>query len=151
MTKQSAEQYNIRIGKRTDIKLIRELSKLIPEFKDTDFNEMTDDDLLFCITNPKGLFLLAEDLEKNLIGLIYGYIEVPSRACVMYLGVDMRYRKRGIASTLWHYYRKEISVFYDVKKIYVLTTNFIAGKFFEAQDFGNKSLLSYYDRSSVKK
>src|SRR5487761_2538863 len=114
------EEYNFRKARFSDIKEIKRLVKLCPELKVSD-TFMTDEDLKYCILNEKGICQVVADNDK-LIGFIYGFMEVPSTACLMYICVHPEYRKRTIGENLFNYWHAHI-IDFGVMRIYALATN----------------------------
>jgi len=85
-----------------------------PELKVSATEEfMDEDEFRFCLTNPHGLFLLAEEQGK-IIGFIYANAKDVERdyalkwACLVYLVTIPECRHQGIASQLYEECIKEL-------------------------------------------
>ncbi|KKU22538.1 MAG: BzdT protein [Candidatus Nomurabacteria bacterium GW2011_GWA1_46_11] len=97
----------IRAGKSKDFKKLYKLGKVTPELKVSNSLDFMDpDEFLWAIKNPKGVFLIAE-VNSKIAGFIYASTSDFERslsknwACLVYVVVDKKYRKKGIASKLY--------------------------------------------------
>lgn len=100
---------NIRQAQLPDFGQLYELGKNTPELAvSSSGNFMEPDEFKWAITNPAGIFLLAEDDNKP-VAFIYANKKDSDRpyhrdrwACIVYLTVSKDYRKRGIAQSLYN-------------------------------------------------
>jgi|SRR3989338_7197182 len=97
----------IRLAKLDDFIELYEIGKNTPELKVSATEEFMDaDEFKWSITNPNGIFLVAEE-EKSKIGFLYASardIERPFKnkyACLVYLVVTPEFRRKGIAEKLY--------------------------------------------------
>lgn len=98
---------NIRKASLNDFEELYKIGKSTPELKVSATEEFMDaDEFKWSITNPNGVFLLAEK-EKKVAGFIYANakdIERPFEhryACLVYLVVIPEFRRMGIATKLY--------------------------------------------------
>jgi len=99
---------NIRKAELTDFAQLYELGNKTPELAvSSSDNFMEPDEFRWAITNPAGIFLLAEE-DGQPIAFIYANKKDSDRpyqrdrwACIVYLAVSKDYRKRGIAQSLY--------------------------------------------------
>lgn len=132
-----------RRAKISDITEISDLMMSIPELKiDNDLPFTSPEELEYCIRNKKGIFLVYVKNDK-IIGFLYGTLDTPETACIVYIGVYKDYRHDGIGRCLIRKFITEINKF-PVSKVYALSTNDVARKFFLRCGLQAHSTLIYH-------
>jgi GNAT superfamily N-acetyltransferase len=97
----------VRTANREDFRALYELGLATPELQVSSVDPfMGEDEFAWSLTNPDGVFLLAEE-DSRVVGFIYASAKDPERpmphkwACLVYLVVSPEFRGRGIAQTLY--------------------------------------------------
>lgn len=97
----------IREANLNDFKKLYEIGQQTPELKVSSTEEFMDkDDFKSRINNKEHLFLVAE-MDKQLIGFICAHVKDQDKflkkkyACLVYLTILPKYRKQGIANSLY--------------------------------------------------
>ena len=96
----------IRPATPSDFSKLYEIGKSTPELRVSSIEEFMDaDEFKWAITNPKSVFLVAE--EQEIAGFIYASAKDLDRpfmhkyACLVYFVVSPKFRRRGIAKQLY--------------------------------------------------
>lgn len=98
---------NIRPAKNQDFEELYRIGKNTPEIKVSATEEFMDaDEFKWSLTNPDGLFLIAEK-KHQIIGFICANSKDAERpfehryACLVYLVVSPEFRRQGVAKALY--------------------------------------------------
>lgn len=121
--------FSIRLATTWDIEKIMSIAKKSKELNLVGF--LTESDIDYCINVAKmAKFYVATEYSHNkVIGFIYGFVEVPSTACLMYICVKDNWQKIGIGRALVAQFVSDMKAF-GVDKIYCLTTTEKSSTFF---------------------
>ena len=108
---------NIRPASADDFAELYQIGKNTPELRVSATEEFMDaDEFKWSITNPHGVFLVAEDKSKK-IGFIYANTRDMERpfehkyACLVYLVVIPEFRRQGVAQKLHSECEKRLKKF----------------------------------------
>ena len=145
MTENKTVLCEIRIAKKKDIPHILYLVKRIKEIQLSNTGWHSYEDLESWIDNPKAVLLLASK-DMVLVGFAYGLIEEPSTACLVYIGVDEKYRRQGIGESLFNSWLATI-IEHKPKKVYVMATSENSQLFFSELGFDWGNALIYMDKN----
>ncbi|MEK7672771.1 MAG: GNAT family N-acetyltransferase [Patescibacteria group bacterium] len=115
---------NIRPATLADFEELYSLGKATPELKVSATEDfMEPDEFKWAITNPNGVFILAET-ENQKVGFIYANakdLEEPFEknkcACLVYIAVKPEFRHHGIAKKLYLECEKKLKEF-GISNIY---------------------------------
>jgi len=98
---------HIRAASLDDFEALYSIGKNTPELQVSATEEFMDaDEFRWSITNPGGVFLLAEE-NRKIAGFVYADAKDVERpfeqryACLVYLAVVPEFRKQGIAKSLY--------------------------------------------------
>jgi len=98
---------HIRVASLDDFEALYSIGRNTPELQVSASEEFMDaDEFRWSITNPQGVFLLAEE-NRKIAGFVYANAKDVERpfnhkyACLVYLAVVPEFRKQGIASSLY--------------------------------------------------
>lgn len=97
----------IRLVEVQDFAALYDIGKKTQELRVSATEEFMDkDEFMWCLTDPDGVFLLAED-HGAIVGFIYANAKDAERplthkyACLVYLAVSSEYRGRGVGNELY--------------------------------------------------
>ncbi len=98
---------HIRVASLDDFEALYSIGRNTPELQVSASEEFMDaDEFRWSITNPQGVFLLAEE-NRKIAGFVYANAKDVERpfnhkyACLVYLTVVPAFRRKGIASSLY--------------------------------------------------
>ena len=137
--------FRIREAIWSDVEQIMSIANKSKELNKVGF--LTKDDIDYCIniTTKAKFYVASENENHKIIGFVYGFVEVPSTACLMYICVDEKWRGKGVGTTLVNDFMTDIRK-YGVSKIYCLTTTEKSSVFFNKVGFDyTGNLLGYME------
>ncbi len=133
----------IREAQYSDKEQIYELGSQIPELqcsKEETF--LTKDDLAGMIENYSNKTMIAE-IQEKIIGFAIGQKEGQDYGCIYFVGIDPKYRNRGLGKALL----KSVEDKLHVDTVYLLATNESAIQVFEKLGYKKGKTLTYMSRS----